>query len=88
MLKKLGLQKNCRKVRKTLIWCCTTKGYYLYLKLFEQSSSTNTTIICLYVILILIKGENLLAKFTIDQVLEKILRSMIKVAMFIWLPKQ
>ena len=66
----------------------TTGDYHSYPRLFEQNSSVNTTTIFLQKILASIKQKTSLAKNTIDQASEEILRSMSKVVMYTWVQKK
>lgn len=83
-LKKSGLQKSCKRVEKILIEYYITKDYLSYQILFKQGLLVNIITIYWPVILILIKQENFLVGNTIDQALEKILRSILKAATFVY----
>ena len=62
--------------------------YSLYLKLFEQSLLAAIKTIYWKDTLISIKPESLLARNILYQVLEKILKLMLIIAIFAWLLKQ
>ena len=64
--------------------CCTTRGYRLYQKSFEQSSLVSTTTIHWQGILVSIKPENSLVGNTIGQALERRLSPTSKAATFVY----
>lgn len=67
-----------------LIECYLTKNYLLYQKFFKENLLAGTTTTFWQTFLLLIKQKSSLAKNTINQALEKILRSISKVVMFGW----